>query len=262
MLSMIKWAGVMKFLPVAVVALAASLIMSVPVAQAAPPTLHSAGVVPLRHLSATWTLNSGESNSIEAATSPATGSDGSFFEENKVFWDSLSPTSSSHVSAEQVPPGTLYVHVSSFDVNCVPCPINEWSNILTVAVPPEPAPPPPPAPTFIDKVAPFQTIAVSSKQKVSGLSLRVLVNESGALTANGSVTVPEGASKLYRFKQVTRAITENVPVVLRPKLPKQALRAVKRALKHRKKLRANFTIATLDQSGNGSVTHRTIKLKP
>lgn len=231
-------------------------------AVAAPPTLQSVGVVPLRHLAATFTLPpGGELRSIEIATSPAVASDGAFLIENVVFEDFLPVNTSPYVSSSQAPPGFFYVHISSYDTNCFTCPLYEWSSILTVTIPPDPAPPPPPpAVTFVDKKAPFQTFSTSSTQRVRTLAIRLLLNENATLTVKGSIAVA-GASKVYRYKSVTLAAVANVPVRVRPKLARLGLKAIKRALKRRKKLRAKFSITAVDQSGNTSVSRRTIKLK-
>jgi hypothetical protein len=95
---------------------------------------------------------------------------------------------------------------------------------------------------------------------VDKLYVEASMNEAGALTAAGRVSVPRGAAKVHRFKTVTRVAAANRAVKLRLKLSKKSLRAVKRALRHRR-LRAKITVTAKDSAGNGTVQKRTIRLK-
>src|SRR5256885_574747 len=74
----------------------------------------------------------------------------------------------------------------------------------------------------------------ASKQRVDKLFVRASMNEVGTLTAAGTVAVPAGAAKLYRFKSVSKAVSANVPVKLPLKLSKKSLKVVKAALRRRK----------------------------
>ena len=88
------------------------------------------------------------------------------------------------------------------------------------------------------------------------------MSEAGTLTATGSVNVPGGASKVHRFKPVTRKVAANLAVKLSPSLSSRSLRIIKRALKQRKKLTARITLTATDPSGNTAVQKRTIRLRP
>jgi hypothetical protein len=116
--------------------LAASLIglLAIAPAQAAAPTLVSVGQVK-RHPKATWTLPSGsESFVIQVASSPETGSDGSFFTENVEDIDLLESGQTSWLSSSRLDPGTYYVHVGGTTPNCEACPIPEWSETLSLKI--------------------------------------------------------------------------------------------------------------------------------
>jgi hypothetical protein len=119
------------------VSFGASLIAP-PVAVSAPATLLSVGQTS-RHLTATWSLPPGaQSRVIEAATSPAAGSDGYFFTENVSLFDLPESIATTHTSTHQMSPGFYYVHVATQQEGCMECPIREWSNVLTLVVPPDP----------------------------------------------------------------------------------------------------------------------------
>jgi len=103
-------------------------------ATAAAPVLLSVGHVD-RHPMATWSLPAGvESRVIEVATSLAVDSDGAFLPENVATWDNLESEQTSWTSPDQVDPGTYYVHVSGFHLACGPCPLREYSNVVTLVV--------------------------------------------------------------------------------------------------------------------------------
>jgi plastocyanin len=119
-----------------------------------------------------------------------------------------------------------------------------------------PGPPPPPADT-----APVSSLVSPPKQKVDRLYVRASMNEAGTLSAAGTVSVPAGAAKLYRFKRASRSVTANQSVKLRLKLSKKALRAVKRALHRGKKLRAKVAVTARDATGHETVRRQTVRLK-
>jgi hypothetical protein len=86
------------------------------------------------------------------------------------------------------------------------------------------------------------------------------MNEAGTLTAAATVSVPGGSAKVFRFKRASKTVAPNVPVKLRLKLTKKALRAVKRALRHRKKLSARVTLTAKDTTGHQTVRKQKIRL--
>ena len=54
----------------------------------------------------------------------------------------------------------------------------------------------------------------------------------------------------------------NVPIQFTLRLPKNALKAVRKALKKHRKLTAKVTIKAEDRVGNVTIQHRTVKLAP
>ncbi len=79
---------------------------------------------------------------IEAGTTSVVNSQGGDFPlEKTVLAESLEDFQLSYTASVQIPPGTYFVHVSAFDTKkCITgneqdC-VDEWSNIVTVTVPP------------------------------------------------------------------------------------------------------------------------------
>jgi plastocyanin len=109
--------------------------------------------------------------------------------------------------------------------------------------------------------APVSSLVSPSKQRVGKLFVRASMNEAGTLTATGTVSVPGGASKLYRFKRASNEVAANQSVKLRLKLGKKALRAVRRALRRGRKLRAKVVVTARDTTGHETIRKQTIRLK-
>jgi hypothetical protein len=85
------------------------------------------------------------------------------------------------------------------------------------------------------------------------------MNEAGTLTASGTVGVGGGA-KVYKLKRTSRTVAAGQSVKLRLKLSKKALRAVKRAIRHKGKARAKVTLTAVDTTGHQTVRKQTIRL--
>lgn len=105
---------------VAMVAIACGLV-AVASASAGPP--RTATIVGVgsdnRHLGVSWTLPPGvEAFSLEVASSPLVGSDGSFFTENLKDVAILQPTQIQYVATSQLDVGFYYVHVQTQDRDC------------------------------------------------------------------------------------------------------------------------------------------------
>ena len=80
-------------------------------------------------------------------------------------------------------------------------------------------------------------------------------------TATGTVSVPK-ASKVYRLGSVTNvAIAHGLKTTLRLKISKKARRAILRALKAKKRVKATIRITARDASGNVATARRTVRLK-
>lgn len=129
--------------------------------------------------------------------------------------------------------------------------------VVKPASPPGGGGPPPPPPD----TAPVSSLTSAPKQRVGSLFVRASMNEAGTLTATGTVSVPGGAAKLYRFKRARAAVSANQSVKLRLRLSKSALRVVRRALRHGKKLRAKIAVTATDLTGHETVRRQTVRLK-
>jgi peptidoglycan/xylan/chitin deacetylase (PgdA/CDA1 family) len=134
---------------------------------------------------------------------------------------------------------------------------------------PDPAPPPPPGtatpreatPAAGDKVTAFASLSARSVQDIDKLYVSAGMSEAGTLIAGGSVNVPS-ASKVHRFRTTSTNAVPGKVVKLRLRLSKKSLRAVKRALRRHKKLRAKLTITARDRAGNAKIEKRTVRLRP
>jgi hypothetical protein len=115
-----------------------------------------------------------------------------------------------------------------------------------------------------DKSAPKWTLAGNTTQRVLRQGGVVVVvaclNEPCTATAKGTISVP-GQAKLLRLKAVTKRIAQGGKAKLKLRLGKKAARAVKRALRKRKKVKARISVAVRDDAGNGTVQKRTIRVK-
>lgn len=241
----------------------AALLLPIAIAEGAPPTDLTVGQSS-RVVTASWTLPPGwYTGRLEFANSPATGSDGSFTDPTTIYHYE-SPQRTFDSSPFQFPPGTYYVHVSAIDPICDPSITNcteDFSTppaVLTVPDAP-PAPPPPPSPPP-DKVTAFASLSAPSSQRLTRLYVRAEMAESGTITAGGTVKVPK-LSTVYMFKTISAPAVAGVSVKLKLKLPKKAFRAVKRALKRHRKMKAKIAITATDKAQNKKTAHRTIKLK-
>jgi hypothetical protein len=109
--------------------------------------------------------------------------------------------------------------------------------------------------------APVSSLTGPAKQRIAKLFVRASMNEAGTLTATGTLRVPGGAAKVYRFRRVSATVSANQPVKLRLRLAKRPLRAVNRALRHRKRLKARIAVTARDLTGHETVRKQTIRLK-
>jgi hypothetical protein len=222
-------------------------------AQAAPPTLLSVGQNNGR-ITATWTIPKGMAmDYVEAGTSAAVTPQGDFPLANTAVAESLGDFQTTYESTHQIGAGTYFVHASAFDTTkCKtgeePDCVDEWSNMLTVTVPPG-----------VDKSTGFTLLVAGSPQRIGKLAVEARMGERGTITATGTIRAPN-TSKVYRFKTVSRTVVPGLTVKLRLRLPKKALTVVRRALK-RRKLKAKVTVTAKDNSGNTRSEKGTIRLK-
>jgi hypothetical protein len=157
---------------------------------------------------------------------------------------------------EVTPDGDVLIGLSRkvlrFDTNYAP-PANPTPT-------PNPQPPAPPGP---DTTKPGLTLAGKKTQK-AGKTVSVVVSattEDLYASASGTVSVP-GASRVYRLKSIAnRFVANGTKATLKLKVPKAALRAIKRALRGRTKVKASIKLTARDGAGNRTTGKRTIKLK-
>ena len=97
-------------------------------------------------------------------------------------------------------------------------------------------------------------------QKVDKLGLTVLVNEIADVTVTGSVSVP-GASKVYRIKRATKRVAADKRTRIGLKLSKKARKAITKALKRGRRLKAKLQVTAKDLAGQRTVKRVSVKLK-
>lgn len=101
----------------------------------------------------------------------------------------------------------------------------------------------------------------SKTQDIDELFVFVTIHEPGRILLEGGVRMPGRASRSFRFKSVKRKLQPHLLKKLRLKLPRRALRTVKRSLEHRR-LRARVKLTAVSDSGKKQIVRRTIRLRP
>ena len=202
---------------------------------------------------------------IEVATSPEVYPDGRlaglFVEENVVLYDdNLFRTQRSYLAAEQLPPGTYFVHVRAWDDQIcfrpdeVNCP-DEVSTTSVVNIPADQVP----TTAASDTVVSFKAVRAASKQSVRRLRVTASMREIGTITASGTVIVPN-ASRIFRLRAVSATAGAGATVTLRLELSKRARQAVLRALRRNRRVVAKIIVTARDRAGNKREAKRTIRL--
>jgi hypothetical protein len=261
-------------------------------ALACPPVLKSVTVQPnTTHPLAVWGLPQNVSSQfIQTSRSPEVDDNGYF--PTLVTFNTLSGTDTQFLDPINFAPGIYYLHVAGHDSRCngKTCPVVEFSEVMSfevgqvtaaasVASSPLSAPvahsaavscsstgggggalPSTTGGPGPDKIRPLQNLSFGPVQDIDKLFVRARMSEAGTLRAGATVSVA-GASKVYRFKAVSRSVAANRFTKLRLKLAKKKLKAVKRALKQRKRLRAKITVTATDKAGNKRSQKATIRLK-
>lgn len=234
-----------------------------------PPVLQSVTVEPNQnHPTSTWTLPTGVSSQfIQTSLSSEVNEDGYFTHVEN--FNVVGPSDTSFADPFNFEAGVYWLHVAGHDKKCRSasiCPAVQFSDVMSFQVPgigsgPGGTLPPTGGGPGPDKVKPFQTLSFGPVQGVDKLFVRARMSEAGTLRAGATVSVA-GASKVYKFKTVSRSVDANKLVKLRLKLAKNKLKAVKRALKRGKKLKAKVTVTATDKAGNKRAQKATIRLKP
>lgn len=123
-----------------------------------------------------------------------------------------------------------------------------------------PAPPLAPAPPA-DTIAPALELGGSTRQRASAGFLTVTVRcpaEACRAAATGVVRV---GAKRHRLRAATAAIQAGARGRLRLRIGRPALKAIRRALRGRKRLTAKVTVVATDAAGNATTKRRAIRLR-
>ena len=246
----------------------AGLMLWPALAVADPPVLKSV-TVPLNgnHPTSVWSLPPNvTSQFIQTSASSDVNEDGYF--RSLVNFNAVDPGQTAFVDPFEFQPGVYYLHVAGHDKKCVResvCPPIQFSEVLTFQVPGVGSGPGGTLPNTTggpgpDRIAPIEVLSFAPVQDVDKLFVRARMSEAGTLTARATVSVA-GASKIYRFKTVSRSAAANVSKKLSLKLAKKRLKAVKRALKKGKRLKAKVTVTATDKARNKKAQKATIRLK-
>ena len=94
---------------------------------------------------------------------------------------------------------------------------------------------------------------------MKNLAVRAGMAESGTITVGGTITVPN-SSKVYKLKRVAVAAKPGAATKIRLKLAKKGLKAVTRALRRRRSVKAKLTLTAKDLAGNTKTAKRTVRL--
>jgi hypothetical protein len=105
-------------------------------------------------------------------------------------------------------------------------------------------------------------IFADGKQRVGKLFVMATLHEPGKISVKATVRLGAGASRLYRFKTVNRALPLHTLKKIRLRLSSRKLRAVRRALRRGHHLRARVTGTAYYDGGSRAQTKRKIKLRP
>jgi hypothetical protein len=187
-----------------------------------------------------------------------------------------------------LPAGTYYVHIAGHDAIHNGCPNEEFSDIaeLTIGADGAATSSKVVAPgtgdcTLIrradgtvgpgggggggvvpgDETPPTAQLQFAKRQDIDKLTVRGRMSEPGTLTAKAIVDVGGLLAKIYTFRPATRKVSGGVLARLPIRLSKKNKRALKRAMRRGKRLRARVTVTAMDRAGNVTTKHATIRLK-
>ena len=189
-----------------------------------------------------------------------------------------------------LPAGTYYVHIAGHDAVHTGCPLIEFSDIYELTIGPDGTDtssrvvaPGTGECTLIrgaggaagggggggggggipgDEIPPVAQLRFSKKQDIDKLLVRGRMSEPGTLTARALVDVGGLLAAIYTFKPKTRKVSGGLLVRLPLKVSKKKKRALKRAMRRGKRLRARVTLTAVDRAGNTITKHAIIRLKP
>jgi len=277
----------------ALVALAGATIvlalMSAP-AVASPPSLQTVGATG-GLVTGTWSLPSGvRAQFFEVAKYPDVNVYGYFRQklvrpedplaqprdpldgaESQVRFGVLDSSQTSLTPADPTPPlpaGVYYVHIAGHDA-CGACPAIEFSATFEINIGPDGnsisskvvAPGTGGGVVAGDRTPPVAQLRYSKRQDIDKLLVRGRMSEPGTLTARAVVDVGGLLAKIYTFRPRTRKVSGGVLAKLPLKVSKKKKRALKRAMRRGKRLRARVSLTATDRAGNSITKHGTIRLK-
>jgi Tol biopolymer transport system component len=101
-----------------------------------------------------------------------------------------------------------------------------------------------------------------SRQDVDRLFIYATLHEPGKIVVKASVRLRGGASRLCRFKKVTRKLPLHKAKKIRLKLSRRSLRSVKRALRSGQRLKAKITATADYDSGKRTRNRSRVSLRP
>jgi plastocyanin len=123
--------------------------------------------------------------------------------------------------------------------------------------------PGPPQPVGADKTPPALKLGGQTKQRVlrrRAVLVAVEVNEASTVVARGTAAVP-GAGRVFRLKKASKQLAAGTKATLKLRLPKQSLRAFRRALARRSRLTARLTVTARDSAGNTRSAKRKVRFR-
>jgi len=278
----------------ALVALAAAttvIALTAASATARPPQLETVGATPGRIATATWSLpaNVG-SQFFELANDPEVNVYGYFRQIHLLRFGVLDYDQTALIQSDSSPPldpGIYYVHVAGHDGVHDGCAVVEFSDILKLTINPDGTTSSQPGGpgtgdctlirpkaghpgggsvggggTSLDKTAPVAQLRYARRQDIDKLLVRGRMSEPGTLTARALVDVGGLLAKIYMFRPSTRKASGGVLTRLPIRVSRKHKRALKRAMRRGKRIRARVILTAMDRAGNTTSKHVTIRLKP
>ena len=124
------------------------------------------------------------------------------------------------------------------------------------------APKPVPKPLAKDVTAPTAALSGAKTQKAGkSVSVTVACDEACVASASGTVSVP-GAAKVFKLgKAKKKSIRAGGKAKLKLKVSKKARRAIRKALRNKRKVRATIKLRVADTLGNATRPTRKIRLR-
>jgi hypothetical protein len=126
-------------------------------------------------------------------------------------------------------------------------------------------PPPPPPPPTVDKSGAKLRLGGNTFQRIArqrAVYVRVTPDEAARLTAGGTLAITVARkSKTYKLRSATTTAGAGQTRKLKLTIAKRTARAVRRALRRKRIVRARVTVTAKDNAGNLSSARRTIKAR-